>query len=82
VHGRGSEFFRVKHGDHEVADEQDGDGADDDGFHGCLMLERFAVAGVKRSENEEAEGHGDEDEVDHGGAGWWKHPATVLGTGQ
>lgn len=34
-----------------------------------LLLERFAVAGVERPEHEEAESHGDENEVDHGGAG-------------
>lgn len=34
---------------------------------GWLVLEGFAEAGVKRSENDEAEGHGDEDEVGHGG---------------
>ena len=49
---------------------------------GCLVLERFAVAGVERAKNEEAEGHGDEDEVDHGGVGRWNHHAIGRRTGQ
>ena len=45
------------------------------------MLERFAVAGVQRADGEEAEGHGEEDEVDHGGRGRWNHPATARPRG-
>jgi hypothetical protein len=41
------------------------------------MLEGSAEAGVKRCEKEEAEGHGDEDEVDHGGGREWNDPATA-----
>ena len=35
----GSEFFRVDHGNDEVADETKRDEADDNGFHGVGGLE-------------------------------------------
>ncbi len=69
VHGRGSEFFRVDHGHQEVADEQEGDDADDEGFHGDGELERAAEAGVERADGEEGDGHGDEQQIGHGDGG-------------
>ena len=57
----------MDHGHDEVADEEDGDDADDDGFHGMAGSECFTESGIKGTECEEAEGHGDVDEVGHGG---------------
>jgi hypothetical protein len=61
------EFFRVEHGDNEVADEQNGDDADEDGFHGIARLEGVAKQGVNHAEGKEAEGDCDEDEIGHDG---------------
>lgn len=38
VHGRMLEFFWVKHSDDEVADEQKGNDAGEDSFHGVREL--------------------------------------------
>lgn len=66
MHDCSLELFGVKHRHHEVADENDGDEADNVGFHGGYRLERTTEAGVKRAEGEKRESRGDEDEVGHG----------------
>ena len=57
----------MDHGDKEVADEEQGNDADDDSFHGDDGLERVTENGVTHTDGEEAAGHNDEDEVGHDG---------------
>jgi hypothetical protein len=69
VHGSKLEFFRVEHGDDEVADEKNRDDADEDGFHGNVDSECVTKEGVSHAKGEETDGCCNEDEVGHGGIG-------------
>ena len=50
VPGRELEFFRMDHGHYEVADEKQGDDADDDDFHRGVGSKGVAEAGIERPE--------------------------------
>jgi hypothetical protein len=57
----------MNHGDDEVADEDEGDGADEDGFHRGVRSKGLAEPGIESAESEESECGGEVDEVVHGG---------------
>lgn len=68
MRGWGGELklLRPQHGDREIGDEEQGDDAHEDGFHGEEGSEGFAGARIGAADDKEGDEEEEVEQVDHG----------------
>jgi len=67
LHSASSKFLGPNHGHEQINEEQQGNDAHDEVFHGVL-LQFFAEANVKGADEEERDDNSNEDYVTHNGS--------------